>query len=874
MSKLLTTLHNYNSDLSASYTTRSLVDKEYVDGLYTFGNGLTNTGGTITLGNTGVFSNVLLQHFGTTFELRQADSVTDAPIRTLVLGAASTGTAVAGFGTGITFSLSNSVGSLSTAGYLDFVWIDPTSGSVDSKFVLRTVENNTASSSLEVLNTGQMVLPNYGGTGFTGTATKWLAVDASGNIIQEDPPSGGTANNTTTGYIPYYSGTAWENSPIFRASATEVLIGTATSPSLSLDNKLYLEGTGTGASGRTAFVVQNKGAGGAGASTFRLLNNSGEALVAQCADTSYTGGHKANIGTSGGIHMYITTDGHVASGGTAPIYFQAGGFSATSQLVINPNGSLDIPAYGSGTFAGTDPLYLLGVDASGNLVESDIADIVSASISGTDTLIFHKSVGSLLKSIQFSDFESTLNHDNLAGFVANEHIDWTIDQGTTNIDTGNYNALYHVNGSLNGNRTVSLITHGLTFNGTSGSSFSVTNVDSNLLSGGTATISGTTSVTINAASLSSSSYNNSSIIHVSPGAIVETMATNKEIIIDSDNNSTSNYFRIGHNDTGVAGPNYDPLLTLDDSGQLSLHNYGSATFTGTAAYWLAVDLNGNIIEMTAPSGGSGDAYSTIQADTGSVTASGSETLDIAGGTGISTSAAASTPDTITITLDNTAVTPGSYGSTTQVGTFTVDAQGRLTAAANSTIAVNSYSTVTGNTGSTTASGYESLSITGSGGIVSTVTADTATISLDIVNTTATTTVAESDEVILYDSSAAANRAATIADVGDHIRSYIDVVSLTADVTINSTNEDTYAGKLTYIDSTSVPVTVTLDDSVTIGKTFAFVWVAGANVVDFVADTGATIISKASELKLDAIGSAATATKYTSTNFILVGDLKA
>ncbi len=34
----------------------------------------------------------------------------------------------------------------------------------------------------------------------------------------------------------------------------------------------------------------------------------------------------------------------------------------------------------------------------------------------------------------------------------------------------------------------------------------------------------------------------------------------------------------------------------------------------------------------------------------------------------------------------TAVTPASYGSSTQVGSFTVDSKGRLTAAANVTIA--------------------------------------------------------------------------------------------------------------------------------------------------------------------------------------------
>jgi hypothetical protein len=55
----------------------------------------------------------------------------------------------------------------------------------------------------------QMQLPSYGSGTFTGTDTKWLAVDASGNVIEEDPPAGGTPNwedlantaDTATSYL-------------------------------------------------------------------------------------------------------------------------------------------------------------------------------------------------------------------------------------------------------------------------------------------------------------------------------------------------------------------------------------------------------------------------------------------------------------------------------------------------------------------------------------------------------------------------------------------------------------------------------------------------------------------------------------------------
>ena len=100
---------------------------------------------------------------------------------------------------------------------------------------------------------------------------------------------------------------------------------------------------------------------------------------------------------------------------------------------------------------------------------------------------------------------------------------------------------------------------------------------------------------------------------------------------------------------------------------------------------VTVDAQGRI---TSASNATITTSFTAAGDTGTnQTISGGDTFTIAGGTGL-TSVGGST-DTVTINLDNTAVTPSTYGGAASVGIFTVDQQGRLTAASNVTISIPS-----------------------------------------------------------------------------------------------------------------------------------------------------------------------------------------
>ena len=158
-----------------------------------------------------------------------------------------------------------------------------------------------------------------------------------------------------------------------------------------------------------------------------------------------------------------------------------------------------------------------------------------------------------------------------------------------------------------------------------------------------------------------------------------TLTPNSAILVDANSKiDVLNVDNVTINGNTISTTNANGTLILDPLGSGAIAVSG-AKITGMATPTADSDAATKAYVDTM----AGSTSFTIAGDGGTDTFNAaSGTLNIIGGTALTS---AVTNDQVSIALDNTAVTAGSYGSQVAIPTFTVDAQGRVTAAGTASI---------------------------------------------------------------------------------------------------------------------------------------------------------------------------------------------
>ena len=204
--------------------------------------------------------------------------------------------------------------------------------------------------------------------------------------------------------------------------------------------------------------------------------------------------------------------------------------------------------------------------------------------------------------------------------------------------------------------------------------------------------------------------------NATPLTIVDDSSTSVDITLATDSLKLSG-------GTGIASAISGDTVTFNLSNTgVSATTYGSST----AIPVLAVNAQGQITSASTASI-STDLTLVDDASTSATISLATDTLKISGGTGTTSSISG---DTVTINLDNTAVSAGSVGSSSAIPVLTIDAQGRITAA--STASVSSDLTIVddSSTSEVITLGTETLKFAGGTGVTAALSSGTVTYSFD------------------------------------------------------------------------------------------------------------------------------------------------